>query len=177
MQNISKVKKLSVIMQFFCTALMLLLPLLIIWIWVDFKNYAHTLSRPNVLIDLQYIHTNQIIIAATLQLMSLAVLVYGLWHLRSLFKLFHNAVFFTREAINHLNKFTLALFISALLKPIVKMLLSVLLTWGNPPGQKALLVELGSSEISMIFISGILLTITWIMREGQQLEHENKSFV
>ena len=177
MRNTSKIKKLSSIMHVFCTSLMFLLPLGIIWIWVNFNNYALSLARPNLLIDPQYIQTYQIIMACTLQLLAASIMIYGIWHLRALFKLFHSGVFFTHKAIQHLNKFTLALFVSTLLKPIVLAILSVLLTWGNPPGKKSLVLEIGSSEIATIFVAGILLTIIWIMREGQQLENENKSFI
>jgi len=164
-------------MSAFCSVLMIVLPLWVIWFWFNFQNYAPSLSRPNVLIDMQYIQTHQILLATCLQLLALSVLLYGIWRLRLLFKLFSVGEYFTTRTTKHLHGFTLTLLISALLKPVISALLSVLLTWGNPPGKKALLIEVGSSEISIILIVGVLLSVTWVMREGQQLADENASFI
>ena len=164
-------------MSVFCAGLIVILPLWMIWFWFNFSTYAPSLAKPNVLIDMQYIQPSQIILAGGVHLMALSVLLYGIWHLRALFRLFRTGVYFTVNATSHLYSFTLALFVSVLLKPITTAVLSVVLTWGNPPGKKSLVLELGSSEISTILIASVLLTVTWIMREGQQLADENASFV
>jgi len=177
MHSHTKIKKLSTAMSAFCSLIMIALPLWVIGFWYNFQYFAPELSRPNVLIDMQYIQPQQIVLAACIHLMTLSVLLYGIWRLRLLFKWFSLGEYFTTRTTNHLHSFTLALLISGLLKPIISAVLSVVLTWGNPPGQKALLLEFSSSEISMILIVGVLLSVTWVMREGQQLADENASFI
>ena len=179
MNNISKIKKISATMMVCCSTILLVIPLWIVWFWATFEHRASGLSfmRPNVLIDMQYIGVSQLMLGAAVHAIMFSVLLFGIWHLRLLFQSFKNGVFFTREAVRHLHIFTMTLFIGALLKPVSSALLSVILTIGNPPGQKSLVIEFGSHELATIFIAGTLMAITWIMREGQVLAAENAEFV
>lgn len=179
MQNISKIQTLSQVMSYFCTLLIVALPCWTIWFWLNIDQFVAALSsaRPNVLIDMQYIQTYQLALVMFISLSAVGLMMFGLWHLQRLFALFRTGTFFTSRAVSHLHVFTMVLFISAFMKPVVTALISLILTIGNPPGQKSLVLEFGSSDVSSIFIAGTLMVITWIMKEGQRLATENAEFV
>jgi hypothetical protein len=69
------------------------------------------------------------------------------------------------------------LLLSAVLKVLQTAVLSIILTWNNPPGKKALVVGVGSPEISMLLIAGTIFVVSWILKEGQRLAIENAEFV
>lgn len=179
MNNVSKIKRLSAAMQLFCSLLITALPIWLIWFWYNYEQNLSALSiaNPNVLLDSQYIHIYQPILAAAISALFMLLPLWGLWHLRRLFKLFRSGVFFTEKSVRHMHIFALTIFISALLKPISSALLSVVLTLENPPGQKALAISFGSNEISQIFMAGVLIAVTWILREGQRIASENAEFI
>ncbi|MEM7359648.1 MAG: DUF2975 domain-containing protein [Pseudomonadota bacterium] len=179
MNNIARIKTISRLMEHFCLIVMIALPMWVIWFWTNADQYLAELSfaRESLLLDMQYIELYQLVLAGGLSMLSILVLVYGISHLRRLFVLFQQGEFFSEHSARHLHIFGLTLFISALLKPVVSAALSLILTMGNPPGQKSVVVEFGSREISMIFIAGTILVITWILREGQKLAAENAEFV
>lgn len=166
-------------MEHFCLLLMIALPLWVVWFWSNAGQYLSQLSfaRASILLDMQYIQPYQLVLAGGLSMLTMLVLVFGISHLRRLFILFRNGEFFSESSARHLHIFGMTLFISALLKPVLSAALSVILTMGNPPGQKTLCIEFGSREISMVFIAGTILAITWILREGQKLATENAEFV
>ena len=179
MNSPSKIQRLSTTMSLCCTLIMVVIPMYITWFWFTFEQHTHdlTIARPSVLIDMQYIKSYQLLIAWVYSLLVAGILVYGLSRLRKLFQLFRGGVFFSDEAAGYLHKFGIALFATALFKPVTSSVLSLLLTMGNPEGEKSLVVEFGSTELFTIFIAGTFMAITWILREGNRLAKENAEFV
>jgi len=179
MNNANKVRRLSSIMTRCCEICIIVLPLSVIWFWLNIDQNISSLSiaKPTVLLDMQYIQSYQIILGWLISMTTTIVLLYGLWHIRLLFKHFNTGIFFSQEVARHLYIFSLTLFVSALLKPISTALLSLLLTMGNPYGEKSLVIEFGAYEVSLLFIAGTLMVITWILKEGQKLVTENKEFI
>lgn len=179
MENAIKTQRLSKIMTRICELAIIILPLSIIWFWLNIGQNLSELSiaKTTVLLDMQYIQNYQVFLGFTLSILTTLPLLYGLWHLRLLFQLFQKHVFFSDDATRHLYIFSMMLFISSLLVPIRSALMSLLLTSGNPIGKKMLVVEFGNNEFALIFIAATLLAITWVLKEGQRLAAENKEFI
>ena len=179
MTNISRIQTVSSFMAWVCILPLILLPLWVIWFWADFANFVPRLAGGQIarVIDMQTITTSQILLAAILNLLVLSILLLGLWHLRKLFLEFRRGAFFTDTSVRHLHRFALMILISAVLKVILTAALSVILTWNNAPGQKALVVQLGSNEFAMLLIAATIFIVSWILKEGQRLAAENAEFV
>jgi len=163
----------------FSELLIFLIPVSICWFWFNIDQNLTSLSiaKTNILLDMQYIQQYQIVLAWSFCMLISLVFIYGLWQLRSLFKLFKQGVFFSSQAAQHLYYFSITIFIIALLKPIVSGVLSVLLTMTNPVGKRLLVIEFTRNEFALIFIAGALLAITWILQEGRKLVEENAEFI
>lgn len=124
-----------------------------------------------------YISQTQLLLASIISFVPVLVLMYGIWRLAGLFGLYRKGVFFTQDNSLNLYVFSMALLFTGVAKIIVEALLSVVLTWGNPPGMKALSIQFGSGEFSILFIAGVLMSVAWIMREAHRLAEENAEFV
>jgi len=179
MNSQKKLQILSSVMASCCVLLMIAIPASVIWFWIYLGENAASLSiaRYNVLLDMQYIGLSQQIFACIVSMLPALMMVYGIWNLRQLFLLFKQGVFFSVEATRHLYKFGLMLLVTALLKPVVSVALSAILTSGNPAGKKSIVVEFGSNEIGLIFIATTFFIITWILQEGRKLANENAEFI
>ena len=178
MTSISKLRTLSQLMAISCVLLMLGISLSSIWFWSDFKQNAMTLEiAQRGVLQIETIQTWQIVLAATFSLITALVLIYGLEHLRRLFINFKEGNFFTESSVRSMHHFCAVLFISAILKVLSTMFLSVILTWNNGPNQKALIVQFGSNELWSLFIAITFLAIAWSFKEGLRLSNENAEFV
>lgn len=177
MNNTRKLQNLSASMAVCCALLMISLPVSVIWFWADLDLTSLPFARPGIVLDMQYISMSQIVFAGSLSMLTTLLMVYGLWRLRLLFKLFQRGELFCNESARHLNQFSLVLLISAIVVPATRAAQSIILTIGNPPGKTMLVVEIGASEISVFFISATFFVITWILQEGQRLATENAEFV
>ena len=61
-----------------------------------------------------------------------------------------------------------------ILKIIYDSAVSVIFTFGNPPGQRLLKVGFSSGEFTALFVGGIIFIIAWVMDEGRSLNEEKE---
>jgi len=113
-------------------------------------------------------------------LSSLPVLGAALWMMGRLWQLFgeyrHGRVF-SATALVALRGFARALLLGALLAPVQRTALGLALTWGNPPGQRMVVVSLQWSDYMGMLVGAVLLAITTVMAEAARQAHENAGFV
>lgn len=165
-------------MQVLCSAVLIALPLALVWLWVDFGRFAPLLAqRAGVPIVMDNVTSLQRWLGFTVSAVPMALTLYGVWHLRQLFRHFRDGELFSDATTRHLFAFAVMLFLSALASPVASALTSVVLTMGNPPGQRALSLQLGSGQLAMLFLGGVFTVIAWIMREGHKLAIENREIV
>jgi hypothetical protein len=53
----------------------------------------------------------------------------------------------------------------------------LLLTWGNPPGQRQLLIGISWDEYLSALLAGLLIAVAWAMPEAGRIEQDNAGFV
>ena len=107
----------------------------------------------------------------------LAVTLYGLWHARLLFASYERGEVFTSTAAGHIRLVGLAMLINAILSVAVHTLGSILLTYDNMAGSRAIAVSFSSDTYSLVLTGGLLIVIGWVMREAARLSEENRQFV
>lgn len=106
-----------------------------------------------------------------------AVMLYGIWHARRLFMSYEKGEIFTGRTAGHIRLVGLAMVISTALSVAVHTAGSVLLTYDNPPGSRALVVSLSGDTYSLLLAGGLLIVIGWVMREAARLSEENSQFI
>lgn len=165
-------------MAMLCTLLMIGIPIAMAWFWLNFDSSIESLSIYNEgILQLETIVSWQIVTASSFSLLGSLIFAYGLFQLRKLFINFTSREYFTQPNLECMYRFSLVLFITATLKLFDTAVMSLVLTWNNPPGERALSVTLGSNEFWSLFIAATFLAITWSFREGVILAKENAEFV
>lgn len=178
MNNIQRIHKLSYMLQILCNLLILGLPLLMVYVWLNFEAFIPAISQTqHIPLQAEYIGPLNLILGFVFSLIPLAVGIYGLLKLRQLFALYRQSKFFSGENVLCLRAFAASLFANALLTPLTGALISVALTINNPPGERTLSISLGSPQLLMAFIAAIFFIIAWIMVEGRKLADENEQII
>ncbi len=110
-------------------------------------------------------------------LVPLGALVFGLLNARRCFRDFAAGRLYGLSTITRLRAFALGVAASALLKPLAGVGLSLLLSWHAGPGEKSLVLAVGSDTLIALLFAGTVAIMAWIMGEAIALSDENQQFV
>jgi signal transduction histidine kinase len=116
-------------------------------------------------------------LAAAIMAVPVGVMVWGLWHVRALFRDFAQGRAFSSGASRHLQQFGVSVVIQGPLGPLTATALALALTLGNPPGQRLLVLALSVNDYFALIVGGVLVAVAVLMREATRLADENAGFV
>lgn len=111
-----------------------------------------------------------------LALPQLAVL-YVLWQLERLFGLYRRGETLTAAPALRIRRIGLGIMVAALMSVLMRPLAGLILTLGNPPGERMLVLLLSSTDIGLVLAGGLMLVVGWIMGEAVRIAEENRGFV
>jgi len=117
------------------------------------------------------------LIAGLIIAVPVGVMIWGLWHVRALFRDFAAGQVFTGSAAHHLQRFGVSVLAQGPLGPLTATALALALSLGNPPGQRYLVLTLSINDYFALIIGGVLVAVAAVMREASRLADENASFV
>ncbi len=146
------------------------------WFW---------LSPANVLaLGPQMVGVNNLVVddraralGAAVSVLPIGVGLFALWQLWQLFAEYGAGRVFGRVAQARLKRFAWALLVVALLAPLVRAAMSVVLTLGNPPGQRMLAISLSWNDYLAVLLAAVLIAIATVMAEAVRAAEENEGFV
>ncbi len=178
MSSPAKIRLLNTCLATVCLILMFLIPLgvLVFWISHDSTLMHLDIARSGIL-QIETLQKWQLVCAAMFNFGIGLLMVVALNHLRLIFMRFKQGIFFSQSNTLALRSFSRLLLISVVLQCLSSSVLSVLLTWNNPQGERALVVTLGSNEFWLLFIAATFFAMVWSFQEGQRLAQENAEFV
>jgi len=106
-----------------------------------------------------------------------ACVMWGLWHVARLFAGFRQLQFFSSGNVRHFRLFAVAVLLTGFVRPAASALMSLVTTLDNPAAHRFVALTAGDSELTAIFLGLFLVTIAWVMEQGQRLAEENEQFV
>lgn len=115
--------------------------------------------------------------AAVIIAMPVAVMLYGLWNVRALFREFAQGRVFTTDAARHLQVFAATVLAQAPLGPLTSAGLSFAVSMVNEPGSRMLAITFSLHDYYALIVGGALFAIASVMREAARLADENAGFV
>ncbi|MEM8986046.1 MAG: DUF2975 domain-containing protein [Pseudomonadota bacterium] len=115
--------------------------------------------------------------AIVLSAVPLGITLYGLGQLRRLLGNFSRGAFFSADAVKALKRFSAACFYGGLAQILIRAAFSLLFTYDNPPGQKAVAISISSNDVFVLLFSGVFLLIASIMAEGRKIAAENAEII
>ncbi len=187
----NKIRKTAQFVRGFAIFIMLALPLMMVWYWLDPFNttieyLTVTFNSDNrlvgALITDGYITRESLtlelkILGFFISALPLAAFLFSIFQGYRLMGHFGEGRYITSETIKALKLASMALLLFAPLSILSEPLLALALTLGNPPGQRLFSFGIGSTEIIALFLGGFLLMITRTFNIEKERAEEHASIV
>jgi hypothetical protein len=175
--NSYKIARLSYILKQLASLAMIVLPLYLISYWMlD--------GLPSMVPDLGDIAFSKSQLSPLARWCGLLVMaipvvtaLLALRYLRRLFCLYEKMEIFSRRCVKCIRRFGWTLLIGQLLYPLYCALMSLVLTSANPPGERAVVISVGLTQLGLMAAAGMILLISWVMEEGKKLQDEQAATV
>ncbi|MFP3384407.1 hypothetical protein [Tritonibacter sp. SIMBA_163] len=103
--------------------------------------------------------------------------IWAILLLRRLFRCYMAREVLTAHCATLIKKSGLALLIMAILRIVLQPVVTALMSWSAPPGERMLSLGFGTQDINFFFVAGLLVVIGWAMNEAAGAATENKAFV
>ncbi|MEM9242983.1 MAG: DUF2975 domain-containing protein [Pseudomonadota bacterium] len=97
-----------------------------------------------------------------------------LYLLIRLFNNFERSAIFALKNVRYCRWIGYALFIGQVLNPIHELLLSMAVTWQNPPGERIASLSFSGSNVGILLLALLIILISWIMGEAYKLKDEQR---
>lgn len=173
-----RIQRISRVLAAACLVLILALPatVLLYWALAEPAELARQVNlSPGALVV--PLAPWQRALGGALTLLPVALLVSGLVQARRCFRLFTAGRVFVAESTGYLRRFAGRVAASVAAGMLCSTLLSVVLTFDNPPGMRQVAIGVGSNEIFSLLFAGMVWLMAAIIGQGRSLTEENDAFV
>jgi len=157
-------------------AALVLAPLGLILVWLNFDYFGPFMEEQLGIAGEVTITPEALILAAIISFLRLAIGLYGIARLRRSFREGAAGRPFSAESIAAFRRFALATLLYVIAGPIELTLLVLVLSLGNPPGQRIFAISISSSFVSALFVSVLILAIAQMLYKGLRLGQEPDFF-
>lgn len=99
------------------------------------------------------------------------------WQLRRLFGAFARGSIFSTDSGDALLRAGAGVAALAVIDIAVRAAQSVLVSWSNPPGERALAIGLSEATLLGLLMGGLMTVVGWALTEAARLARENEAFV
>lgn len=157
---------------FACTVLMIVLPAsaALFAAMIDTQDLAAELYNAGVVIA--ELTPLKRLVGFGLLMIPLTPMILFLHALRHLFRLYAQGVLFTAANVAAFRSMGLWMVLYAAAQIITAPLASVYFSWNNPPGERALSIELSSGMVTAAVIGGVIIVIARVMDEARRLQED-----
>jgi hypothetical protein len=100
-----------------------------------------------------------------------------LWQLWRLFGRYRQGDVFGPQALRHMRALGWSMVGLALSQPLLRALMSVAISWGNPPGKRMLQLTVGSNDYALLLLALVLVALGRVMAEAARVAEENEGFI
>ncbi|WP_282605873.1 DUF2975 domain-containing protein [Pelagibius sp. Alg239-R121] len=178
MSNLNRIQRAGRVMSGLCLLIIFALPLILALVWTNLEHLGpEVLAQLPSQVRFEALGPGTLLLGFAINLLPVIVLIYGLIQLRRLFTSYSQGIIFSSEQAGRLRKFALASILSVCVQILSNSLLSVVLTFNNPPGNRQLAVSLSSDQLGTIFLGAVFLVIAWIMGEASRIAEDNAQIV
>ena len=154
-------------------ALIIIKPLSDLLYWINFNHLPSGFNNELPVAVTAPLSPSTLALAFLISLIPTSVVIYGLVNLKALFALYEKGIVFTQKNVQCFRHIGLALIALIFAGLIHGALLSVVLTFQNPEGQRMLSLTFGSEDLSTLIMGAMIILVSWVMNEAASLEHEH----
>ncbi|UPR59145.1 DUF2975 domain-containing protein [Vibrio sp. ED004] len=182
MSNIQKQsRRVRMLLQFF----LVLTPIMVCYFWLTVETPYDFISATGIFYltyDIGYYTmlpltmTTRMVAAFTSLAMS-SILIYALMVLIRLFRNYERGEIFSLENAMSYQKLGYSLFYWVFGSVIYGSLMSVILSFNNPPGERIFEISFVGMDFLTLILGIIILIISWVMKEGYILADEHSQTI
>ncbi|MGF1823297.1 DUF2975 domain-containing protein [Vibrio splendidus] len=181
----SNIPKQSRRVRMLLQSLFVLTPIMVCYFWLTVETPYDFISATGIFYltyDIGYFTmlpltmTTRIVAAFTSLLMS-SILMYALMVLIRLFRNYERGEIFSLENAMSYQKLGYSLFYWVLGSVIYGSLMSVILSFNNPPGERIFEISFVGMDFLTLILGIIILIISWVMKEGYILADEHSQTI
>ncbi len=178
MPDLSRIERLAARLWWITTALVVLLPALVVgWLY---WGYAHPdwLGRSFPGLPASTALTGPKSMAVVLLgAVGLGPVLYALTRMRDLFARYRRGEILSPACARAIRRTGVALSLLAVWQTVALPLQILVLTFDNPPGEKQLVLQLGSEALWLLMAGSLLVIIGWVMAEAARVAEDNAGFI
>ncbi len=168
----NRIQHVSSIFRFLFTALIFFIPIITLMYWLFFNQLPAGFTIELPVITNQTLPFNTLLMALLVSMIPMSVAIYGAINLKELFKLYEEAVIFSKKNVNCIRRLGYTLILWVVANFIFVVLISGVLTFNNPPRERSIVAQLGASDIGALIIGAVIVLISWVMKEAARLKDE-----
>lgn len=175
----NRIERVSRVLQFIFKASLVLLPIITVLSWVFYEDLIAlggmqsvndvALSGLNIP---ETLPTVSRMLAMAVSMIPMVIDMLTLFFLYKLFGIYAEGRVFTSSSVGYIRRIGITLLIGQALHPVHEALLTLALTFTNPPGQRMIHIGFSSANFSEILIAVMIIVVAWIMDEGRRLSEE-----
>jgi len=171
-ENINRIQRVSGTFRLLFTVLIFFIPVanLLYWLFFNYLPVGFTTELPVVVS--QALPFKTLLLAFLVSLIPVSVAVYGAINLKELFKLYERAIVFSEQNVNYFSRLGITMISWVFANLIFVVLISVVLTFNNLPGERVMVAQFGVSDVGTLIIGAVILLVSWVMKEASKLENE-----
>ena len=176
MTELDRIRSVSAVMRWICTLGIVAIPVTLAAFWA-FTSPAAIKDIRGLGNDVAALPTKFRLLAFLVSMVPGAIAVYGLLALRRLFTAYRDGAIFAVGNALELRTFAFSVVGSVLVNIVTGPVLSVIVSWHNPPGTRELAITLRSDDLAALFVGCLFLVVAWIMAEARRLAEDNAQIV
>ncbi|QBY01939.1 DUF2975 domain-containing protein [Rhodophyticola sp. CCM32] len=112
-----------------------------------------------------------------IQLVGILLTVYVLWQMRGLFACYKKGETLSAQCADRILRIGQGLVAVGIVGILSNTVTVLLLTMGNPPGERTLSISFTDGHVGFFMAGGLIVVIGWVMREAAQIAEENRGFI
>lgn len=101
----------------------------------------------------------------------------ALWTVASLFASFAAGAIFVPETGTRLRRLGILLLLFAVVSPLIRAIIGLIVTIGNDEGQRMLAISISSQDIIVALVAALLIALGHIMAEAARIADDNRQIV
>lgn len=184
-ENMSKFQQSSYRYYWFFQICFYLIPIVTFLFWLSFSKGSAGSGQPSLFMQLgigndlmQYIHGDTVplgtkLFAFLISMIPGGIIMYGLSQLIMVFKNYSQGNVFVYHNVLAYKKLVYTLFAWVIGGLIYDALISVVLSFANPPRQRMLTLSLSGIDLVSLITGAVVILIAKVMQQAQKLEEES----
>ena len=170
--NLIRIQRVSSKFLRLFTVLIVSIPIFTVLFWLFFNYLPIGLTMGLPVIGSNALSLTGISLAILVSVIPVSVAVYGLNILKELFELYENAIVFSSRNVKCFRRLGYTLILWVFSNMVFVTLISVVLTYNNPIGERLIVAQFGTSDLATIIMGAIVVLVSWVMLEASKLETE-----